>query len=93
MTNVAIMFSMLPMALGLGQGGEMRSPMAIVSIGGMFSSTFMTLYIVPALYSMVESFREYIARRHRREADDEKRLQNYPKEFPQPERELFPENL
>lgn len=93
MTNVAIMFSMLPMALGLGQGGEMRSPMAIVSIGGMFSSTFMTLYIVPALYSIIESFREFIGRRHRRDADHEKGAQDYPKEFPQPERELLPENL
>ena len=93
MTNVAIMFSMLPMALGLGQGGEMRAPMAVVSIGGIFSSTFMTLYIVPALYSIIESLREYLKRRHRREEDHEKVSQDYPKEFVQPERELLPENL
>lgn len=93
MTNVAIMCSMLPLALGIGQGGEMRAPMAIVSIGGIFSSTFMTLYIVPALYSMVESFREDIALRYHRGADDEKRLQDHPTEFPQPEQKLLPENL
>ncbi|GAK48925.1 acriflavin resistance protein [Candidatus Moduliflexus flocculans] len=63
MTNIAIMVSMIPMALGLGQDGEMRAPMAIVSIGGLFSSTFMTLYLVPVLYSLVESIREYFARR------------------------------
>ena len=63
MTNIAIMVSMIPMALGLGQDGEMRAPMAIVSIGGLFSSTFMTLYLVPVLYSLVESIREFLARR------------------------------
>lgn len=71
MTNVAIMFSMLPMAFGMGQGGEMRAPMAIVAIGGIFSSTFMTLYIVPVLYSLIESLRELIARR-RNLVEDEK---------------------
>ena len=65
MTNVAIMISMLPMALGMGQGGEMRAPMAIVAIGGIFSSTFMTLYIVPVLYSLIESLREFIGSRQR----------------------------
>ncbi|MBD3306918.1 hypothetical protein GF339_10835 [candidate division KSB3 bacterium] len=66
MTNVAIMCSMLPLALGLGQGGELRAPMAVVSIGGIFSSTFMTLYIVPSLYSLIESGRELLA--HHRKA-------------------------
>ncbi len=74
MTNVAIMFSMLPMALGLGQGGEMRSPMAIVSIGGIFSSTFLTLYVVPVLYSLIEGVREYFTRR--REARVEKSVEH-----------------
>ena len=63
MTNVAIIVSMIPMALGQGQGGEMRSPMAVVSIGGMFTSTVMTMYIVPVLYSLIEGAREWIARR------------------------------
>ncbi len=63
MTNVAIIVSMIPMALGMGQDGEMRAPMAIVSIGGLFSSTFMTLYLIPVLYSLVESIREFFARR------------------------------
>jgi len=63
MTNTAIMFSMLPMALGLGQGAELRAPMAIVAIGGIFSSTFMTLYILPVLYSLIESAREFFGRK------------------------------
>ena len=73
MTNVAIMFSMLPLALGLGQGGEMRSPMAIVSIGGLLSSTIMTLYVVPVLYSLIEGVREFLGHKKRRKADAEKK--------------------
>ena len=65
MTNVAIIASMIPMALGMGQDGEMRAPMAIVSIGGLISSTFMTLYLVPVLYSLVESVREWVGQRRR----------------------------
>ena len=76
MTNVAIMLSMIPMALGLGQGGEMRAPMAIVSIGGIFSSTFMTLYVVPAMYSIVESAWEFFGRRQRRDADHRHKQQD-----------------
>ena len=64
MTNVAIMFSMVPLSLGLGQGGETRAPMAIVSIGGLISSTVMTLYVVPVLYSLIEGVREFI-QKHR----------------------------
>ncbi|PIE34861.1 acriflavin resistance protein [candidate division KSB3 bacterium] len=73
MTNVAIMCSMVPMALGLGQGGEMRAPMAIVSIGGIFSSTFMTLYVVPVLYSLIESVREFLGHKKRRKTDVKKK--------------------
>jgi HAE1 family hydrophobic/amphiphilic exporter-1 len=64
MTNVAIIFSMLPLSLGLGQGGEQRAPMAIVSIGGLITSTVMTLYVVPVLYSLIEGVREFF--RHRK---------------------------
>ncbi len=74
MTNVAIMCSMIPLALGLGQGGEMRAPMAIVSIGGIFSSTFMTLYIVPVLYSLFESAREFLTRRRKKEEKESSHL-------------------
>lgn len=69
MTNVAIMFSMIPMALGRGQGGEMLSPMAVVSIGGIFSSTFLTLYIVPVLYSLIESLRDIMTHQRQEHVD------------------------
>jgi len=51
MSAVAIIFGMLPMALGIGDAGaEMRQPLGIVSIGGIIVSTLMTLYVIPAMY-------------------------------------------
>jgi HAE1 family hydrophobic/amphiphilic exporter-1 len=50
MTSATLICSMLPLALGVGPGGEMRSPMATVMIGGMVTSTLLTLVFVPALY-------------------------------------------
>ncbi|MFO7895486.1 MAG: efflux RND transporter permease subunit [Candidatus Cloacimonadales bacterium] len=51
MSAVAISFGMLPMAMGIGDAGaEMRIPLGIVSIGGIIVATFMTLYVIPALY-------------------------------------------
>ncbi len=51
MSGIAIIFGMLPMALGIGEAGaEMRQPLGIVSIGGIIISTIMTLYVIPAMY-------------------------------------------
>ena len=51
MATMAIIFGMLPMAVGLGASGkEMRQPMGIVSIGGLIVSAFLTLYVIPAVY-------------------------------------------
>ncbi|MBM3328284.1 MAG: efflux RND transporter permease subunit [Calditrichaeota bacterium] len=54
MTNLASAIGMLPLALGLGAGGEFRSPLAIVSIGGLVSSTVFTLVVIPVIYRMFE---------------------------------------
>lgn len=54
MTNLASAFGMLPLALGIGAGGEFRAPLAIVSIGGLVSSTVFTLYVIPIIYRMME---------------------------------------
>ena len=59
MTAIATIFALLPMALGLtGEGGFISQPLAIVVIGGLISSTLLTLVLVPTLYTMVESFKE-----------------------------------
>jgi len=54
MTTLTTTFGMLPLALGLGEGAEVRAPMAITVIGGLLMSTMLTLIVVPVLYSLVD---------------------------------------
>jgi multidrug efflux pump subunit AcrB len=54
MTTVAMVAGMLPSALGIGVGGEFRSPMAIAVIGGLVASTFLSLLFVPALFAVMD---------------------------------------
>ncbi|MGN6326675.1 efflux RND transporter permease subunit [Pseudolysinimonas sp.] len=59
MTALATIFALLPMAIGLtGHGGFISQPLAIVVIGGLVSSTILTLIVLPALYVLVEGARE-----------------------------------
>ena len=54
MTSLATVFGLLPMALGLGTGGETNAPLARAVIGGLTVSTALTLFLVPTLYTMLE---------------------------------------
>lgn len=54
MTSATMIFGMLPLALKLEPGAETRAPMAVVVIGALISSTFLTLLVVPALYTMMD---------------------------------------
>ncbi|MGW4667428.1 efflux RND transporter permease subunit [Streptosporangium sandarakinum] len=64
MTAVATVFALVPMALGLtGSGGFISQPLAIVVIGGLVSSTILTLVLVPTLYVMLEGAKERLRRR------------------------------
>jgi HAE1 family hydrophobic/amphiphilic exporter-1 len=47
----------LPLALGLGEGGEAQAPLARTVIGGLLSSTLITLIVVPVVYNIFEDFR------------------------------------
>lgn len=58
MTTTAMVMAMLPLALGLSAGSEMRQGMAIALIGGLISSTCLTLFVVPVIYSVLESLKE-----------------------------------
>lgn len=51
MTALTTIFALIPLALGFGEGAELNQPMAIVVIGGLISSTFLTLFIIPIIYS------------------------------------------
>ncbi len=54
MTTATTVLGLLPMALGLGEGAEIRTPMALTVIAGLTSSTFLTLVIIPTVYSLVD---------------------------------------
>jgi HAE1 family hydrophobic/amphiphilic exporter-1 len=54
MTSIATMLGLVPMALGLGDGGELQAPLARVVIGGLLASTMVTLVLVPAVYTVFE---------------------------------------
>ncbi|MCK4237078.1 MAG: efflux RND transporter permease subunit, partial [Candidatus Krumholzibacteria bacterium] len=54
MTTATTVLGLVPMALGLGEGGEIRSPMAITVIGGLVFSTLLTLVVIPVVYSLFE---------------------------------------
>jgi len=54
MTSATVILALLPASLGLGAGAETNQPLAIAVIGGMISSTLLTLVVVPAVYSLVE---------------------------------------
>jgi HAE1 family hydrophobic/amphiphilic exporter-1 len=60
MTSVAMIAGMLPSALGFGEGSEFRAPMAVAVIGGIISSTFLTLVVVPAMYTLVDDLERWI---------------------------------
>jgi len=56
MTSVATIAAAVPAAIGTGAGSETRMPMAVVIIGGVFVSTFLTLFVVPCAYSLTSRF-------------------------------------
>ena len=70
MTTLAMIFGMLPLALALGEGAEFRAPMARAVIGGLITSTLLTLVVVPVVYTYLdglrpETVRAWFARRRR----------------------------
>ena len=56
MTTLAMIFGMLPMAIGAGEGGEVQAPMGRAVIGGVITSTILTLVVVPVAYSYLDSW-------------------------------------
>jgi len=63
MTTAAMIFGMLPLAIGYGEGGELQAPMGRAVIGGILTSTLLTLVVVPVLYSFLHAFGERVKRR------------------------------
>ena len=66
MTAIATILALIPLAAGLSQGSIIAAELGIVVIGGLFSSTFLTLLVIPVLYSLVDGGKSGLARRFRR---------------------------
>jgi len=65
MTSLTIILAMLPAAFGVGAGSDSNAPMAVAVIGGMISSTLLSLVVVPAVYSLIEGALEQRSTRSR----------------------------
>ncbi|MHB1000706.1 MAG: efflux RND transporter permease subunit [Armatimonadota bacterium] len=69
MTTFAMIFGMLPTAMKLGRGSEMRAPMAIAVIGGLIVSTILTLVMIPVLYTLMDDFVNWVHKMKRKWKD------------------------
>jgi HAE1 family hydrophobic/amphiphilic exporter-1 len=63
MTTVAMIFGMMPLALALGAGAEARAPMARAVIGGLITSTLLTLFVVPVMYTFLDDLGSWVSAR------------------------------
>jgi HAE1 family hydrophobic/amphiphilic exporter-1 len=62
MTQLATVFGMIPVAMSVSQGAEFRNGMGVLIIGGILSSTFLTLLIVPVAYSLLDDAASWVNR-------------------------------
>jgi HAE1 family hydrophobic/amphiphilic exporter-1 len=63
MTTLAMIFGMLPLSLGLGEGAEQRAPMGQAVIGGVITSSILTLVVVPVIYTFIDDLTSWFRRR------------------------------
>lgn len=66
MTTSAMVMGMVPLALGLGEGGEQSAPMAHAVIGGVITSTLLTLVVVPVIFTYLDDLKNFLLRQTRR---------------------------
>ncbi|MGH8806254.1 MAG: efflux RND transporter permease subunit, partial [Noviherbaspirillum sp.] len=65
MTTLAMVFGMVPLAFGLGEGSEQRAPMGQAVIGGIITSSLLTLVVVPVIYTYLDDFAAWARRKWR----------------------------
>ncbi|MFC0179136.1 efflux RND transporter permease subunit [Thorsellia kenyensis] len=65
MTSLAMLAGMIPISLGIGLNTEFKAPMAVAVVGGLISSTLLSLIFVPVLFSLMRDFREFLAKKLR----------------------------
>jgi phosphotransferase system glucose/maltose/N-acetylglucosamine-specific IIC component len=69
MTTFALIAGMLPIAIGMGEGGEFYQPLAVAIIGGTITSTLLTLLVVPTFYDSIEITRDRAIAKFQRRAE------------------------
>src|SRR5690606_11980992 len=72
MTALTTILGLLPLAIGIGEGTEINQPMGIAVIGGLISSTFLSLYVVPVVYSLFDRETRFMNSKMRKTAKTEK---------------------
>jgi HAE1 family hydrophobic/amphiphilic exporter-1 len=63
MTSLTTIFALLPLTIGIGESASLRSPMALAVIGGMVSSTLLTLVVIPCVYWVMDFGKKYTEER------------------------------
>jgi HAE1 family hydrophobic/amphiphilic exporter-1 len=61
MTTFALIAGMIPVALGGGEGGDFRAPLGIAVIGGVVTSTLLTLLVIPTVYEILADMRDWLS--------------------------------
>ena len=69
MTTMAALFGTLPIALGIGAGGDARQPMGVAVVGGLFLSQIMTLYITPVFYVYFDELNRWLIGRSKKKEE------------------------
>jgi HAE1 family hydrophobic/amphiphilic exporter-1 len=62
MTTVALIAGMIPVALGRGEGADFRAPLGRAVIGGVITSTLLTLLVIPTIYEIMDDARQWVLR-------------------------------
>jgi hydrophobic/amphiphilic exporter-1 (mainly G- bacteria), HAE1 family len=65
---LAMVFGMIPLAIGTGEGSEQRAPLAHAVIGGVLASTLLTLVVVPVLYTFLDTLGNWFSARQDKSA-------------------------
>jgi HAE1 family hydrophobic/amphiphilic exporter-1 len=60
MTSLTTILALLPLTIGIGESASLRAPMALAVIGGLVSSTLLTLVVIPCVYWVFDTFSNYI---------------------------------
>ena len=57
MTSLTTILALFPLSIGIGEGAKLRAPLALAVIGGLITSTFLTLIVIPVVYTLIDNLR------------------------------------